>query len=98
MGSERGLIGDECSSKCFSRFDYFLFSRLGWVVLYFFSIQFVLSRVGIVVPKIEVQFEHISGEGDAYVGTTNSLKYCHECNWGLELSFQTGLVQFASFF
>lgn len=28
-----------------------------------------LNRVGIVTPKIEVRFEHLSVEGDAYVGT-----------------------------
>ncbi|XP_065864992.1 uncharacterized protein [Euphorbia lathyris] len=27
------------------------------------------TRVGIEIPKIEVRFEHVSIEGDAYVGT-----------------------------
>ena len=28
-----------------------------------------LNRVGVEIPKIEVRFEHLSIEGDAYVGT-----------------------------
>ena len=29
----------------------------------------MLNRVGVEIPKIEVRFEHLSVEGDAYVGT-----------------------------
>ncbi|OVA05946.1 ABC transporter-like [Macleaya cordata] len=35
----------------------------------FLPIKFVQNRVGIEVPKIEVRFEHLSIEGDAYIGS-----------------------------
>lgn len=32
-------------------------------------INFVMNRVGIDIPKIEVRYENLSIEGDAYVGS-----------------------------
>lgn len=36
---------------------------------YFFYFWFLMNRVGIEIPKIEVRFENLWIEGDAYVGT-----------------------------